>query len=195
MNKKRKEEIINATLDLASKYGLKAISMNMIAQSVGIKKPSLYNHFKSKDELVLEMYNYIRKEASLNVPLTIDFNKYQSSEELLSDLVNNYIIMNNNEKIRSFYKVIYSERCLNKQAANILVEETNKMINATTFVFRKMEELNMLHFTNIEMSAMTFALTIHGIMDYNEDLNFIEKEKTNINEYIKYFCNINERKL
>lgn len=195
MNEKRKEEIINASLDLASKYGLKAISMNMIAQSVGIKKPSLYNHFKSKDELVIEMYNYIRKEASLNVPLALDFNKYKRSEELLCDLVNNYLIMNNTEKLKSFYKVIYSERCFNKQAANIIVEETNKMIKATLFVFKTMEELNMLHFINIEMSAMTFALTIHGIMDYNEDLNFIEKEKTNINEYIKYFCEINERKL
>ena len=45
-----KEKIILSTLDLASKYGLKSLSMSQIAESVGIKKPSLYNHFNSKQE-------------------------------------------------------------------------------------------------------------------------------------------------
>ena len=45
----RKEEIILAALELASVNGLKSISMAQIAEKVGIKAPSLYNHFKSKD--------------------------------------------------------------------------------------------------------------------------------------------------
>ena len=40
----KKEEIILSTLDLASRYGLKSLSMSQIADSVGIKKTSLYNH-------------------------------------------------------------------------------------------------------------------------------------------------------
>lgn len=56
----KKEEIILTTLDLASKYGLKSLSMSQNADSVGIKKPSLYNHFDSKEELIREIYEYIR---------------------------------------------------------------------------------------------------------------------------------------
>ena len=46
MNENRKEEIILATLKLASKKGLGNVSMSMIAESIGIKKSSLYNHTK-----------------------------------------------------------------------------------------------------------------------------------------------------
>ena len=54
----RKEEIIYATLELAAAYGMKAVSMAQIADRVGIKAPSLYNHFASKEELIREMYGF-----------------------------------------------------------------------------------------------------------------------------------------
>ena len=57
----RKEEIIYAKLELASEYGLKAVSLGQIAAKIGIKKPSLYNHFASKDEIVSEIYSELRK--------------------------------------------------------------------------------------------------------------------------------------
>ena len=47
----RKEEIIYATLELASECGMKGVSMSQIAEKVGIKAPSIYNHFKSKDDI------------------------------------------------------------------------------------------------------------------------------------------------
>ena len=57
----RKEEIIYATLELASKNGLKSVSMSQIAKMIGIKAPSLYNHFKSKDEIINAMYYILVK--------------------------------------------------------------------------------------------------------------------------------------
>ena len=35
----RKEEIIYATLELASEYGLKSVSLSQIADKIGIRKP------------------------------------------------------------------------------------------------------------------------------------------------------------
>ena len=62
----RKEEIIYATLELASLNGLKSVSMSQIADKVGIKAPSLYNHFASKDEIIQEMYSVLRRNAQKN---------------------------------------------------------------------------------------------------------------------------------
>ena len=47
MNKK--EEIIIAVLDLAAEKGLGSVSMSQIAEKMGMRKPSLYNHFSSKE--------------------------------------------------------------------------------------------------------------------------------------------------
>ena len=61
----RKEEIISATQELASEYGLKAVSLGQIADRVGIRKASLYNHFSSKEEIVGEMYSVLRSKHYL----------------------------------------------------------------------------------------------------------------------------------
>lgn len=47
-----KQKILNAALDLFSTQGYEATSMLQIAESVGIKKASLYSHFESKQEIL-----------------------------------------------------------------------------------------------------------------------------------------------
>lgn len=47
------ERICNAALEHFSVYGYDASSLNTIATSAGIKKPSLYAHFQNKDDLFL----------------------------------------------------------------------------------------------------------------------------------------------
>lgn len=63
----------------------------------------------------------------------------------------------------NFYKVIYSERSLNPMAAKIVAEETDKMMIATKQLFYAMEVHKLFHFTNPDMSAVSFAVTIHGL--------------------------------
>ena len=74
--KNRKEEIIYATLELASVHGLKGVTMAQIAEQAGIKAPSLYNHFSSKEELIREMYTYLREQAQKNnQQINVDYAK------------------------------------------------------------------------------------------------------------------------
>ncbi len=87
----RKEEIIKVTLELALKKGLDNVSMSQIASKLRIKKPSLYNHFHSKDEIIEEMYNYLRNQAKAQIEIRdIDYGKFvkdKNLEEILSGTV------------------------------------------------------------------------------------------------------------
>lgn len=47
-----KELILDAALDLFSKNGFEATSTGQIADAVGIRKSSLYNHFKNKQDIL-----------------------------------------------------------------------------------------------------------------------------------------------
>ena len=91
----------------------------------------------------------------------------------------------------NFYKVIYSERSLNPMAAKIVAEETDKMIIATKQLFYAMEVHKLLHFTNPDMSAVSFAMTIHGLMDYELDQSngkcSYETDKNLLDDYLKWF--------
>ena len=200
MSDTRKKEIIMATLELAANKGLGNVSMNMIADKVGIKKPSLYNHFASKEELVETMYQFLREEAKKNANVgAIDYTVIfagKSALEVLRMMVGGYFNMNQQEHMLNFYKVIYSERSIQPMAAKILAEETEKMIIATKQLFYAMEVHKLLHFQNADMSAVSFAMTVHGLMDYELDLRSGGCEKENqernaLDEYLQWFCKEN----
>ena len=132
MDMERKEEIIQATFMLASKNGIDNVSMSQIATQLGIKEPSLYNHFRSKDEIAKAMYDYLRTQAKEKLKITdLDYGKLvkdKSLEEVLKLAVHNYCKMSTQSEMFSFYKIIYSTRATNCMAAQIMCEETEKML-------------------------------------------------------------------
>ena len=195
----RKEEIVLVTLELAAEKGLANVSMSMIADKIGIKKPSLYKHFASKEEIVEAMYGYLRRQAKEKANIKpIDYSIFfegKTAYEILQSVVQGYIQMNHQEDMLNFYKVIYSERSLNSMAAKIVAEETDKMIIATKQLFYAMEVHKLLHFTNPDMSAVSFAMTIHGLMDYELDQRNSEcrgeTDRKLLDDYLKWFCEEN----
>ena len=100
--------------ELAAQKGLASVSMSMIADKIGIKKLSLYKHFKSKDEIVEAMYQFLRQQAKEKTNIKpMDYNTFFEGKtvlEILQSVVRAYIQMNQQEQMMNFYKVIYSER-------------------------------------------------------------------------------------
>lgn len=205
MTGSRKEEILLATLELAAEKGLDNVSTSMIAERVGIKKPSLYNHFSSKEEIVKAMYQYLRASANpFAADGPVDYARLfqgKTALEVLTLVVNNYRSMNRDAHLLRLYKVIYSERTREPVAAQILVEETERMILATKQLFYALQVHGLLHFRDPDMSAVTFALTIHGLMDYENDLaggerggHSEERAARLLTEYLQWFCAENAAK-
>lgn len=200
MGTNRKEEIILTTLELAAEKGLAGVSMSMIADKIGIKKPSLYKHFSSKDEIVEAMYQFLRDKSKENANIKpVDYSilfSEKTAYEVLKGVMQGYINMNHQEQMLTFYKVIYSERSIQPMAARIVAEETERMIIATKQLFYAMEVYKLLHFENADMSAVSFAMTVHGLMDYEMDQKYgYDKEEHTennlINDYLKWFCKEN----
>ncbi|MDR3211259.1 MAG: TetR/AcrR family transcriptional regulator [Planctomycetota bacterium] len=58
---KTKERILIEVTILFAKRGFSAVSMRTIAEAIGIKAASLYNHFASKEDLWLEVVNHAQR--------------------------------------------------------------------------------------------------------------------------------------
>lgn len=54
-----KEELVNATIKLAGEGGMEAASVRSITREVGITEGALYRHYRSKEELWVEVYTRI----------------------------------------------------------------------------------------------------------------------------------------
>ena len=168
----RKEEIILATLELASANGMKSVSMSRIADRVGIKAPSLYNHFKSKDEIVSAMYIFLREKALQNrSPGFADPEDFaeKSLEQILTESLHGYLGMISDPNLMLFFRVLYSERPINPLAAKIVLEETEHMIRSTKNLFYALAVHGKMKSENVDTAALAFALTVHSLIDYEMD--------------------------
>ncbi|WP_248924640.1 TetR/AcrR family transcriptional regulator [Paenibacillus hamazuiensis] len=57
-----KRKIFETAIDLFSRHGYSAVSVRHITKQVGIKESALYNHFKTKDDLLEAIYSVFRTE-------------------------------------------------------------------------------------------------------------------------------------
>lgn len=191
-----KEAILMATLELASQNGLGAVSLSKIAKKVGIQKASLYSHFSSKDEIIDSLYEYLRTKARSKVNTgEIDYGelvKGKSALEVLRYVVSSYQTMNEDSDMLQFYRFIVSERPFNEDAAKIMVAETEKMILATKQLFYAMQVQHVMNFSNVDMAAFSFAMSVHSIIDYIEDKKTagIEDDGKMMEDFLEEFCKI-----
>jgi len=54
LNASARERILHAAYELFSRHGLQAVGINSVVEHSGVAKRTLYRHFSSKDELVVE---------------------------------------------------------------------------------------------------------------------------------------------
>ena len=197
----RKEEIILAALELASGNGLKSVSMSQIADRVGIKAPSLYNHFKSKDEIVKAMYGFLREKAQQNrSPGFADPEALmaKSLEQILTESLSAYLGMISDPNMMQFFRVLYSERSINPLAAKIMLEETEHMIRSTKNLFYGLAVHGKMKSDGVDTAATAFTLTVHSLIDWRMDRitagiadpsgdseSLYTKEMT---DFIRWFC-------
>ena len=71
-----KNEILASILPLASKEGLRNLSLSKIAENAGIAKSTLYSHFDSKDDMIDQLYLFLREKAKERMHITVvDYGK------------------------------------------------------------------------------------------------------------------------
>ena len=170
--------------------------MQQIADKVGITKASLYNHYSSRDEIVEAMYEDFRQvskeKANIGKP---DYDKLSAGmalRDILTLSVNSYRSIVNDPQMLLFYKIIMSERSINKTAAEIMVKETKTMIDATKALFYALQVKGIADFKNADAAAFSFAMSVHAILDYEFDLSFAGEQMPDcmMDDYIDEFSRI-----
>lgn len=54
----KKEQLLHTALDLFSKHGFYSVGIDTIVKESGVTKKTLYNHFRSKEELILAVLRH-----------------------------------------------------------------------------------------------------------------------------------------
>ena len=168
-----KNEILASILPLASKEGLRNLSLSKIAENAGIAKSTLYSHFDSKDDMIDQLYLYLREKAKERMHIgVVDYGnivKGKSLEEVLLYVVSSYDSINRDSDMKNFYAIIESEKAFSNIAARIITEETETMFTATKNLFYALEAEKIAHFPSIENAALLFAQSVHSTLTLMQD--------------------------
>ncbi|MBP3796575.1 MAG: TetR/AcrR family transcriptional regulator [Ruminococcus sp.] len=108
VNKNTKERLLEAALDLFSEKGYNATSIDEIAEAVGIKGPSVYKYFKSKENLILELSEICdtayRNSMALN-SRRIDINSAREFKEFSLGNIRFTIVTDKVRKLRKMMTI------------------------------------------------------------------------------------------
>ena len=88
----RKESIILTSIEIIDEIGIGALSIRAIASREKIVESSIYKHFKSKEEIILQVLDYYSKYDE-SLMETIKCNNYGAKESIIffiESLVTNY---------------------------------------------------------------------------------------------------------
>jgi AcrR family transcriptional regulator len=104
----RKEEILEAAFGLFSEKGCK-LSMADIAGKVGIKTPSLYSHFKNKDEIIFLMVERLVGELFGLMHKTFDESKESGCGETLKRIFFTSMRFNDQKRLKVYRRLPFIE--------------------------------------------------------------------------------------
>lgn len=101
----RRKEIVQATMDLTAELGIKSVSTQAIADKVGIAQPTIFRHFKTRDDIFAAVIGWIAE--NLTKAILSGTNPNDLPDEQLRKLLQNQLTFIN--KHRAIPKVLFSD--------------------------------------------------------------------------------------
>jgi len=165
-----KEKIIRTFLEAASNEGLDKVSLQKTADKVAIQKASIYSHFKSREDLINQMFDYgqslIKKESS-ETKLTKKDPAYE-----LKSLTFWFFNLLQEDEIEQYYKVLEANKFYRSKARANLKQLLSLFTSRCEVFIDFFVQTGQLKVENSEFAANLFSSALLNLI---EEL-FVRKE-------------------
>ncbi|ERK60169.1 transcriptional regulator, TetR family [Gemella bergeri ATCC 700627] len=195
-----KEKILSEALKLFAQKGYSDVYVKDIAMMVNIKAPSLYKHFKNKQEIfdncIKTFYEKMNKKRNtLLLPKNSVDNEiylHKSRTDIIhiaQELFEFYLL---DEIASNFRKMLlidrYKDHNINRLYEQIFIDDP---ISYQIEVFSLLLSSNKVKFGNATDMANAFYSQIYFLLQkYDEKKEKLEDAKKEIEIFINVFCNI-----
>ena len=165
-----KNDIIKALLDEAFMRSAGETSLKDIADKIGIKKASLYNHFESREDIVKQTFascaEYI--DAITFTPKDIDaVTKKYPAQVVFKGIVNRYFKMHEKAPLFQIYTFVESQKYFSRDAAQIIEKQDAKILADTQTVMKSLVSFGKLKLTEeaIQTASLWFCAGIKNMLE------------------------------
>lgn len=187
------------SLRLFSEKGYSDVFVSEIAQAVGIKAPSLYKHFKSKQEIfsaILEMLKteYAEQTSAMSINgndniADADIYAEMSEEVLIQTGQDLFLYFLHDENVRLFRKMLTLEQFKNSELSKLYTKQYfDDPLMYQTGLMSMLAEKGVLKSENPQIMALHFYSPIYMLLTVCDREPSREDEAMKIlTEHIKQF--------
>ncbi len=194
-----KQKIIETALTLFSERGYDAVSVGEIAEAVGIKAPSLYNHFQSKqaifDAIVETTALQYEKDtgridihvqrAAADVPMLMTIGE----EELFEKVRQIFDYSLHNDNIRKFRKMMTIEQFRSPSLGELYTRRfSERLVDYHAEIFRSLIAAGVIYGGDTNALALMYVapvITLIGVCDRQpeREAECLEKLKSHVKQF------------
>lgn len=137
-NASNREMIIQKSVHLFALKGYANVSMREIANEVGIKASSIYNHYSGKEALLESIFNYFREKIEVDIFKELRHAEGMSLKECLERNMQISDALFTQPMISDISKIVIKEQFHNESSRQLLLTELiQKPLKIYTDIFQK----------------------------------------------------------
>lgn len=173
-----KEKIIEAAFSLADEISLNQVTFPKLAEKLGIKYPSLYNHFANMDNLKIEMTVYSLSKLNLKLMQRLIGKSGEAAIRELATVYKDFAF--ENKSAYGLYMSIPSTE--NKEVYN-LARETSRIIRQVLEFYIK-DEMRLIHKSRALRSLLHGFVSLYSFGYLQGEANLEESFQLMIDDFI-----------
>ena len=165
-----RERILDAASNLFAQKGFYAVSIREITRTVGIKESSLYNHFRSKEQLleeILDLYQSQEEEFFKGLSSATEIEKIIMSgktKKFLSDELGRFIRFWDSPERERLWFIVSMEQHRNLRAAWLILQGFQQTRKALKTLIQLLIEHKMIKPQNSDLLAAEYTYTMRAML-------------------------------
>lgn len=158
--------IIEAALNHFAEHGYEGASLANIAEQAGIKTPSIYAHFKNKDDLFLSAIRRAIQVEMRQLQQYIDSYRTHSVENTLHGLIQQYEVRYETSSQLKFLlrMMFFPPVTMQERVMELVNSYLDQMELVLTEVFQLGIEQKEIAALNVEMMTASYMCLVDGIL-------------------------------
>ena len=148
--------ILDATIELMVERGFHGTSVQMIADKVHVSKSTIFHYFKSKEGILLALFENFVPSATNKLLLIVKNNQLSGMEKLRKIIqLHLYQVSTNGDVLRLYLR---ESRFISKNNKAICKESQRTYANSIIDVIRQVKRENAQAFVNLDPAAVTYSI-------------------------------------
>lgn len=182
-----KDRILDSALTLFSERGYDGVGVDLIAENAGIKGPSLYKHFKGKEEILDALIEKAESYYEANFGSVTNPGEVPSSmEELITLSLKRIRFTLRDPMIKKVRRLLTMEQFRSKRIALLATEyNIDSVQRMYQQIFRAMMDSGVMCKSDPELVSMTFAAPVSLLIQMCD--REPEREREAIERIEKFF--------